>query len=128
MNNLDLAKKVHKVMDEQCATRGFAAPADVLIDLGYLTKQDYNAWRNGKVPYLERVCKTNLSKLTLINKEIRAYARQHGLKPSMTIYKSWGKGSKKTLQFSKSDRPEIEKSYATHYVVQKSSQRISQEK
>ena len=40
--------------------RGYAAPVDVLMDIGVLSKQDYENWRFGKVPYLERVCKINL--------------------------------------------------------------------
>jgi hypothetical protein len=34
----------------------------------------------------------------------------------MTVYKSWGKGKKTLLQFSKSGDPTIEAAYATHFV------------
>ena len=43
------------------------------------------------------------------------------LKPSWTGYKSWGKGNKIFLRFSKSGKVNIEKLYATHFVKQKES-------
>ena len=48
-----------------------------------------------------------------------ARARKLGkLKPSKTVYVSWGKGGKQRLQFSKSGHPRIEEAYATHFVKQ----------
>jgi hypothetical protein len=38
MNNEELTKKVHSAMYQQCQERGFAAPVDVLMDLGVLQK------------------------------------------------------------------------------------------
>lgn len=38
------------------------APVDVLIEMGNLTKKNHDAWRQGKVPYLERVFEGSLSK------------------------------------------------------------------
>ncbi|MCH1939222.1 hypothetical protein [Holdemania massiliensis] len=67
--------------------------------------------------YLERVCNTNLSKLSLILHEIRVYARKNQLKPSVSDYKQWGNKNKKiSLRFSKYGNPEIEKQYSTLYV------------
>ena len=74
MNDKELIGKVHSAVYHQCKNRGFAAPVDVLMDVGYLSKQDYENWRYGRVDYLERVCKVNLSKLSLIMREIRPYA------------------------------------------------------
>ena len=124
MNNADLIPKVHNAMYQQCQKRGYAAPVDVLMDIGVLPENKYEDWRHGRVPYLKSVCTVNLSKLSFIMKEMRAYAKKAGLKPSFCYYKQWGT-KKKTgqghrpvvqLRFSKSGSPEIEKSYATHYV------------
>ena len=82
MNNGELAGKVHSAVYHQCRSRGFAAPVDVLMDVGYLSRQDYENWRYGRVDYLERVCKANLSKLSLVMREMRSYAAKAGLKPS----------------------------------------------
>jgi hypothetical protein len=98
--------------------KGYAAPADVLITIGALSKDDYENWRFGRVDYLERVCEVDLKKLSSINREIRAYAQKHGLKPSWTDYRKWGKGENRRLRFSKSGDEQVERLYATHYVGQ----------
>ena len=116
--------KICSSMELQCKKRGYAAPVDVLMDIGVLPKQKYENWRNGRVDYLERVCTVNLHKLSFIMSQIRAYARKQGLKPSFCYYKQWGVKKKNgqghkpvvPLRFSKSGNAEIEKNYATHYV------------
>lgn len=65
MNNQELTKKVHDAVANKISQRGYTAPVDVLMEIGILTKQKYEEWRNGRVDYLERVCTSNLSKLSL---------------------------------------------------------------
>ncbi len=91
----------------------------ILLQLGYLTKKDYEDWRFGRVDYLEKVCNINLSKLTLINKRIRKYSTELDLKSSWTGYNQYGKGIKRRLKFSKSGDKTIEDIYATHYIDNK---------
>lgn len=119
MNNVEMSAKVHAAMSALIKDTGFAAPVDVLMAIGVLSKADYGNWRFGKVDYFERVCKINLKKLSSINQEIRAYAKRHNLKPSWTDYRKWGKGQNTRLRFSKSGDEQIERLYATHYVGQK---------
>ena len=121
-NDKKLQAKVHSAMYAQIKEKGIVSPAEVLIAIGVLSKEDYEAWRTGKVNFLERACKINLRKLSFVNKEIRVYARKHDLKPSWTFYGRWGKKRKDStgktikLRFSKSGDENIEKQYATHYV------------
>jgi hypothetical protein len=129
----EMIGKIHSSMYHQCQKRGFAAPVDVLIDIGVLKRQDYENWRNGRVDYLERVCQCNLHKLSEIMKEVRAYAGKNALKPSETVYKQWGlnnKGKKivNRLRFSKSGDPRVEKGYSTHYVDSKRTAEIKAER
>lgn len=121
MNDGELIALVHSSMYHQCRQRGYAAPVDVLMDIGVLSKEKYNDWRFGRVPFLEAVCVVNLAKLSFIMQTIRAYAQKQGLKPSFTCYKQWGlktKGKRPVvlLRFSKSGNPDIEKQYSTHFV------------
>jgi hypothetical protein len=116
MNKTEIRAKVHSAMYELLKEKGFASPADVLMKIGALSKEDYDKWRHGKADYLERSCKLSLGKLTSISGEIRAYAKQHRLKPTFTDYRKWGKGEKYRLRFSKSGDERIEQSYATHYL------------
>lgn len=124
MNDTELIKKVNAAMYQQCRKRGYAAPVDVLMDVGILSKKDYENWRFGQVDYLERVCKINLRKLSLVMRQMRAYGKKAGLKPSFCYYKRWGVKKKNgqgrkpviPLRFSKSGAAEIERQYATHFV------------
>lgn len=115
MNNMELKAKVDKAMADIIRAKGFAAPVDVLMEVGILSKKDHEDWRSGRVPYLERVCNTNLSKLSLVMHEIRSYADRNDLKLSWTAYIHKGK----PLRFSKSSDEKIERSYSTHYVLKK---------
>ena len=124
MNDRDLAVKVHSSMYHQCRDRGYATAVDVLMDIGVLKKENYENWRHGRIPYLERVCEINLSKLSTVRHEMRVYARKAKLKPSFCYYKQWavkkrgGQGKKPVipLKFSKFGKEEIEKQYSTHFV------------
>ena len=112
MNNTDLKMKVRTLMDKHCSAEGFVRPVDVLLDLDYLKEKDLNAFLSGRVPYLERVCTANLSKLKTIIDERSAYAKERGYKESTTVYKHRGK----VLRFSKSGSPYIERKYSTHFI------------
>jgi len=118
MNNAELRKKVHSAMYTLIKTNGVASPVGVLMAIGALSKEKYEDWRHGRVPYLERVCQINLGKLSTVSYEIRAYARKNNLKPSWSDYRKWGKGNRIKLRFSKSGDEQIERMYATHYVSQ----------
>lgn len=47
MSDKELIGKVHSSVCRQCQRRGYAAPVDVLIDVGVLPKQKYEDWRLG---------------------------------------------------------------------------------
>ncbi len=124
MNDKELIGKVHSSMYHQCQRRGYAAPVDVLMDIGYLSKQKYEDWRFGRVDYLERVCNANLRKLYFVIHQMCVYAKKTNLKASYCYYKKWGvkkkggQGHKPVipLRFSKTGDKAIERWYATHFV------------
>ncbi len=116
MNNKELEKEVKRLVHQIRYEKGFICSIDILLELNYLTKESLEDWRFGRVDYLEKVCKINLSKLTLINKLIRKYTAELNLKASFTAYNQFGKGVKRRLRFSKSGNKTIEDFYATHYI------------
>lgn len=116
MNKVDLDKDVKRLVHSNRYEKGYVCAVDILMQLGYLSKKDYEDWRFGRIDYLERVCRINLSKLTLISKLIRKYTAELNLKPSWTGYNQFGKGVKRRLRFSKSGDKTIENKYATHYI------------
>jgi len=136
LNDKELIEKVHSSMYQQLKRKGYATAVDVLMDLGVLSKANYELWRNGKVSYLERVCSINLKKLSTILHEMRVYTKKMSLKPSYCVYKKWavkkknGQGKKPVikLKFSKSGADDIEKWYATHFVDTKRIKELKEEK
>ena len=111
----DMEQKIRQSMEQQCFKRGYAAPADVLMDIGTLERKSYDAWRAGRVPFLESVCHANLHKLAEMLKIMRNVAVQRKWNPSVTVYKH----KSLTLRFSKYGNPNVEKAYSTHYVAKK---------
>lgn len=124
MNDKELIGAVHSAMYQQCQRWGYAAPVDVLMDIGVLPKKKYEEWRFGRVSYLESVCTVNLCKLSFIMHQMRVYAKKSGLKSSFCYYKRWGMKKKNgqghkpvvPLRFSKSGDPDVERWYGTHFV------------
>ena len=126
MKDGEIVGKVHSSMYTRLKNQGVVAPFEVLIDAGVLSKEKYEDWRFGRVPFLEAVCTVNLRKLSFIMHQIRVYAKKHDLKPSVSFYKRWGlrkkNGGKKPvtkLRFSKTGDPSIETWYATSFVDSK---------
>ena len=100
--------------------KGYISMIDVFVGLGYLTEKDIEAWRMKHVPYLEKYIKVNLGRASFIVKTVRSNCINGKLKASYTGYKSWGKGPKVALRFSKTGQPNIEEEYATHFIKPKS--------
>jgi hypothetical protein len=115
VNNSKLIDKVHQAVNTMLYKKGYAATVDVLMEMGILSKEDYERWRFGRIDYLERVCKINLSKLSRIRREMFIQARRGDLKSSYTDYRKWGKGKNIRLRFSKYGDEQTEKLYSTHY-------------
>jgi hypothetical protein len=116
MNRNQIQIKVKQICHELVFKQGYISSIDVLQNLGYLTNENVKSWRFGKIPYLEKVCNTNLASLSFINKEIRQIAKELNLKNSLTVYMKYGKGVKIKLRFSKTGDENNEKFYSTHYI------------
>jgi hypothetical protein len=81
-----------------------------------LALTNLEAWRKGRIDFLERVIQGNLKKISLSMAMFRRWAQAKGLRPSETRYVRRTRMGTVDLQFSKSGDPAIEKSYRTHYV------------
>ena len=47
----DMPSRIADAMYRQIQSRGYAAPVDVLMDIGVLDKTKYDDWRAGRVPF-----------------------------------------------------------------------------
>jgi hypothetical protein len=108
---------VARAMSAILQSSNFVAPVELLMRMERLSKKHHEDWRFGRVPYLERVCAGNLSKLSDIVRILQHHAAAIGLRPSQTVYHKCGKGDKRIqLRFSKFGDPAVEAAYARHYV------------
>jgi hypothetical protein len=117
----DLERALSPITSELLREKGYIGFVDVFMKLGYLSQSDYENWRFKRVPYLERVLTLHLPTINFVMKTVRRNSLNGHLKPSMTVYKSWGKSKKVLLQFSKSGDPTLETAYTTHFVKPKPS-------
>jgi hypothetical protein len=110
MNRQQLQSRLSTVTSELLHEKGYISFVDVFMKLGYLDAKDYESWRRKRVSCLERV---------IIMRTVRQNSLKGKLIPSRTAYKSWGKGTKILLRFSKSREEPIEQTYAIHFVKPK---------
>ena len=115
-NRNDLVIEMQEASAILLEEKGYVSFVDVLMRMGRLTKEDHDAWRFGKTSCLERVITVNLAKINHLLRAFKQHAQAGGLRPSKTVYLSWGKGQKRQLRFSKSGMPNIEEAYATHFL------------
>lgn len=115
MNDKNLEKKVIEELEKEIEERGYAAPVDVLMALGYLSSGDYKEWREGRVPFLEKVLRIGPSKVLDLMSVMSAYSKKNGYKPRVTEYIKSGKGNE-SLRFSRTGNEVIEDRFATHYI------------
>lgn len=99
------------------ARHSYIAPVDLFVELGLLQPADVLAWRNGRVPCLERVVRCNLSHASKILRILRLHAHDLDMKPSITLYTQWGaRRPRPRLRFSKSGELAIEEAYSRHFL------------
>jgi len=92
-----------------------------------LQRYHLDKWRRGEGPPLESVVQGNLSKISQTMRLFRSWAESRGLKASETVYTAHGRGGeRRTLQFTVSGNPDIERAYRTHYVSPELSEKKQQ--
>ena len=108
-----LYPRVVRAVSAILQTGKVVAPVDVLVAMGLLAPERVEDWRRGRLAYLERVVRCNLSRLLRI---LRFHAHDLHLVPSFVAYVRWGKGPKLRLRFTRTGDPNLEQAYATHLV------------
>src|SRR5580704_2257444 len=87
-NRQALGDRVVAAAEKALAQQNYASPIDVFLGIGWLDPSSLAGWRQGRVDYLERVVRANLSRISEAMKLFRSWAAQKGLKPSETRYVS----------------------------------------
>ncbi|WP_459938587.1 hypothetical protein [Desulfonatronum parangueonense] len=89
------------------------SPVAEFMQTGNLAPKDYEAWRRGQVPCLERVFQGNLSKANRYLRILRFHVHDLNMVPSRHTYRQYG--TKRTLRFSLSGDPGVEQACARHF-------------
>ena len=105
-----------RAVESILARSDVVAPVEVFLAMGNLSREHYEAWRRGQVPYLERVIQANLEKASRILRILAFHAHDLNLVPSYGDYRRWGKGKSTLLRFSKYGVPALEQAYSRHYL------------
>ena len=119
LNRNDLIKQMNEASSVVLREKGYICFVDVLIQMGKLGGENYEAWRFRLIPYLERVITVNLAKLNYMLRKLHESAKKGGLRTSRTAYVSWGKGARIPLRVSNSGDPNFEEAYSTHFLKPK---------
>ncbi|MPZ74643.1 MAG: DUF2293 domain-containing protein, partial [Nitriliruptorales bacterium] len=110
-----IEQRVARAAEAALRDHGYVAPVDVLIHMGWLQPAHRDRWRQGRVPYLERVVQAGLGKVSTAMKALRRWAGERGLQPSETAYVARTR-DRRPLRFSASGDHAIEQAYRTHWV------------
>lgn len=106
--NKNLMARVERAVAALLERDGHLTYPALLCELGVLTRKDLEDWRAGRVPYLERVIRTNLTRLSRIQTAVRRIAHTRNLKRTIT-------GPKRGRRYSKTGHPFVEEEYAAYY-------------
>lgn len=117
-NRQALAQRVAQAAEAAVGKNGYATAIDVMLGIGWLQPSHLLEWRTRRLPCLENDIQANLNKIAEAMRLFAAWARDAGLKPSMTDYVARTAGRER-LRFSKSGAPAIEDSWRTHWVSQR---------
>lgn len=120
-----IESRVIRVAEAALAHRGYVSAIDVLTGLGWLSQSHVDAWRQGRIPDLESVVNAGLGKISTAIGVFGRWAAQRGLLPSETAYVARTR-DRRTLRFSVSGSPAIERAYRTHWVSPDLSERKRQ--
>ena len=108
--------RVVRAMDAIFARRDFVAPTEVFVEMGLLSEQAIEEWRAGRLPFLERAIRCNLSAASRILRLLRMHAHDLNLRPSSTVYVRRTRGGRLRLRFTKRCDLKLEDAYARHFV------------
>ncbi len=118
MNRTDLMMKARAAAERVLREKGYISVVEVLLAMGRLSKENHERWRFRQMPHLEMVLPGSLRQHEFFCRELRAFALDElKLKPSRTVYMTWGRGRKERLRFSKTGHPYVEELFSTHYVA-----------
>lgn len=114
--NDELKRRVETAAEAVLAHQQYVSAIDVLTRIGFLAPTYVEAWRKGRLDFLEQAIQSNPKKISQAMAMFRQWALEKSLKPSQTQYLRTTRAGSVDLQFSPGGAPAIERNYRTHYV------------
>lgn len=106
-----IARAVAAILEK----RKIVTPVEVLIGMDLLTPEHLEAWRRGRIPYLEQVIDCNLTRLSRLLRILRFHVHDLKLVRSETVYVCYG-NKRQRLRFTKTGDAKLEQAYARHFI------------
>jgi len=111
----DLEQRVVGAAETALVERQFVSPVDVLVGLRWLAPSHLDLWRQGRIDLLEDAMNVSPAKLAAAMEVLRRWACLRGLVASEIAYAA-RTPDRRSLRFSESGSPEIERAYRTHWI------------
>jgi hypothetical protein len=111
-----LKRRVVSAAEAALADHQYVSPIDVLLGTRLLESVHLQAWKKGRIDFLEDTIQANPSKVFRAISLFGEWAATKGLRPSETRYARSGLDGTVDLRFTESGDPGIETRYRTHYV------------
>lgn len=109
-----LGRRVAAAARELLDRRGFVAPVEVLIEIGWLALGRVEDWRRGRVEYLEQVAAVGRDRLDEALRLLEQWVSAAGLRPDEVAYVA-GTRDRRVLRFTAEADPRLERAYRTHH-------------
>jgi hypothetical protein len=110
-----LEDRVARAAEAALEAQNYVRPIDVLAGIGWLYPGAEKEWRQGRIDSIERVVQANPDKISEAMELLRRWANTRGLLPRESAYVSQTR-DRRTLRFSISGDPSIERAYRTHWI------------
>src|ERR1700716_2283390 len=115
-NKETLENRAVRAAENALAQSRHVSAIDVLTGMGLLAESHVDAWRKGRIEFLDRMIQANPKKISRSIAAFHRWAEGKGLRPTETPYVRWTPSGTVNLQFSESADPTIEEIFRTHFV------------
>jgi len=114
-NRTPLSDRVGSAAEAALAAQNYVSAVDVFLEIGWLAPSAAQRWRQGSIDCLESALQASPERISEAMELLRSWAAEKRLLASETDYVARTPRHQK-LRFSRSDDPDVERHYRTHWV------------
>jgi len=106
---------VIEVAEAALSRGGYVAPVEVLSWVGWVSGNQMDAWRQGRVETFEELMQTGVPRRAEALRVLEEWAKERGLRPSETAYVTTTR-DRRPLRFTRDGDEATERFYRTHWL------------